>query len=274
MTRPNGVHHLAIMTADVKAQVAFFADVLGMKLKALYWMHNVEGYFHAFMELNPSVTWPSCSPRGQAHRAGTRCQPRRQPGQPCAAGVTQHIAFNVDSVDDLLAMRDRIRAHGVRVLGPLDHGFCQSIYFGGPEDLVLKCRPPPAASSMPRPDRPGSGGVERHYGGRTRALQESAGLRQHQRTPRTATGAGAGQARVHAHGTGIRRRLRPRRRLRDPRTERKHAPVRPARGLSVRTGPRRSPGGDAGCVTNPGARGDGVHNRSPSTARALNKPAI
>ncbi len=56
MATLNGVHHLAIMTADVKSQIEFFSDVLGMKLKALYWMHNVEGYFHAFMELNPSCS--------------------------------------------------------------------------------------------------------------------------------------------------------------------------------------------------------------------------
>ena len=49
MATLNGVHHLAIMTADVKSQIEFFSDVLGMKLKALYWMHNVEGYCHAFM---------------------------------------------------------------------------------------------------------------------------------------------------------------------------------------------------------------------------------
>ena len=35
-------------------------------------------------------------------------------------------------------MRDRIRSRGVRVLGPLDHGFCKSIYFGGPENTVLE----------------------------------------------------------------------------------------------------------------------------------------
>ena len=35
-------------------------------------------------------------------------------------------------------MRDRIRDRGVRVLGPLDHGFCKSIYFGGPESLILE----------------------------------------------------------------------------------------------------------------------------------------
>ena len=31
----NGVHHVAFMTADVKKQIEFFSDVLGLKLKAL-----------------------------------------------------------------------------------------------------------------------------------------------------------------------------------------------------------------------------------------------
>ena len=56
MAQLNGVHHIALMTADVKSQIEFFSDVLGMRLKALYWMHNVDGYFHAFMELNESCS--------------------------------------------------------------------------------------------------------------------------------------------------------------------------------------------------------------------------
>jgi catechol 2,3-dioxygenase-like lactoylglutathione lyase family enzyme len=139
MANLNGVHHIAFMTADVKAQIEFFSDVLGMKLTALYWMHNVEGYFHAFMELNPScsvafVFAPSVKDIpthfGISH-AGN-------PVKPCAPGVMQHLAFNVDTDEDLYEMRDRIRSKGVRVLGPLDHGFCKSIYFGGPENLVLE----------------------------------------------------------------------------------------------------------------------------------------
>lgn len=50
----------------------------------------------------------------------------------------QHIALHVDTLDDLLAMRDRIRSHGVQVMGPIDHGFCQSIYFAGLEGLALE----------------------------------------------------------------------------------------------------------------------------------------
>ena len=35
-TKPNGLHHLAIATADIKAQIEFFSDVLGMELVALW----------------------------------------------------------------------------------------------------------------------------------------------------------------------------------------------------------------------------------------------
>lgn len=50
----------------------------------------------------------------------------------------QHLALNVDTLDDLLAMRDRIRSRGITIFGPLDHGMCHSIYFAGPEDLTLE----------------------------------------------------------------------------------------------------------------------------------------
>ncbi len=50
----------------------------------------------------------------------------------------QHLALNVDTVDELVNIRDRIRSRGVNVLGPIDHGMCQSIYFAGPEGLTLE----------------------------------------------------------------------------------------------------------------------------------------
>ena len=50
----------------------------------------------------------------------------------------QHLALNVDTEEELLSMRDRLRSHGHWVMGPLDHGFCKSIYFAGPEGLMLE----------------------------------------------------------------------------------------------------------------------------------------
>ena len=48
---------------------------------------------------------------------------------PSAPGAMQHLALNVESEADLLAMRGHIRSRGVNVLGLIDHGFCKS-----PED--------------------------------------------------------------------------------------------------------------------------------------------
>ncbi len=139
MTKPNGVHHLAVCTADVKTQIAFFTDVIGMELVALYWMHGVEGAWHGFLKLNDQssiafVQTPEIAvipvEIGKTHSGNA--------GGPCAAGGMQHIALNVDTEADLLAMRDRIRSRGVHVFGHVDHGFCKSIYFAGPENLTLE----------------------------------------------------------------------------------------------------------------------------------------
>ena len=60
------------------------------------------------------------------------------PGANCAKGAMQHVALRVRDHEELLAMRDRLRSKGVPVMGPMDHGFCASIYFAGPENLSLE----------------------------------------------------------------------------------------------------------------------------------------
>jgi catechol 2,3-dioxygenase-like lactoylglutathione lyase family enzyme len=135
----NGVHHLAIATRDIKAQIEFFTDVVGMELVALYWMHGVAGAWHGFLRLNDAssiafVQSPAIAKIpteiGKTHAGNA--------GAPVAPGAVQHIALAVDGEDELLAMRDRIRSRGVHVFGHIDHGFCKSIYFAGPENLSLE----------------------------------------------------------------------------------------------------------------------------------------
>jgi len=48
------------------------------------------------------------------------------------------VAFSVPSLQEMLSLRDRIRGRGHLVLGPVDHGFCHSLYFSGPEGLSLE----------------------------------------------------------------------------------------------------------------------------------------
>ncbi len=136
---PNGIHHLAICTADIKAQIEFFNDVLGMELVGLYWMHGVEGTWHAFVKLHDTsylafVQSPEVAKiertLGVTHAGNA--------ANPIAGGLMQHLAFNVDTEEEMLALRDRIRSRGIAVIGPINHGLCKSIYFAGLEDLTLE----------------------------------------------------------------------------------------------------------------------------------------
>jgi catechol 2,3-dioxygenase-like lactoylglutathione lyase family enzyme len=135
----NGVHHLAICTKDIKKQIEFFSQVVGAELVALYWMHGVDNTFHGFMKLSNSssiafVQHPDIAKiqpvKGISHAGRTAGN--------VAPGVMQHVALNVDTYADLLAIRDRVRAHGVWIMGPIDHGFCKSIYLAALEGIMLE----------------------------------------------------------------------------------------------------------------------------------------
>ena len=137
--QPTGIHHLAFMAGDIKKHIAFFSQVMGCPLVALFDMHGVPGGLHAFLRMNDHsyfsiVQLPKVDEIpieiGKTH-AGNGALPS-------APGTLQHLAFRADSDEDLLAMRDRIRSHGVNVIGPIDHGMCRSIYFAGPDQMTLE----------------------------------------------------------------------------------------------------------------------------------------
>ncbi|MFK7895964.1 MAG: VOC family protein [Myxococcota bacterium] len=139
MIKANGVHHIAFSTADIKSQIEFFSDVLGLPLVAIFEMHGVPGGLHAFLEgseqcLISFVQLPANADveieYGKTH-AGSGALPS-------APGTLQHLALHVDDLVELRGIQNRIRSRGVNVLGPIDHGMCHSIYFAGPEGLTLE----------------------------------------------------------------------------------------------------------------------------------------
>ena len=137
--QPTGIHHLAFMAGDIKKHIAFFSELVGWPLVALVDMHGVPGGLHAFLRRNDHsyfsiVQLPDVDKipveLGKTH-AGNGALPS-------APGTLQHLAFGVDTDADLIAMRDRIRSHGINVIGPIDHGMCRSIYFAGPDQMTLE----------------------------------------------------------------------------------------------------------------------------------------
>lgn len=136
---PDGVHHIAFMAGDMKAQLTFFTQVLGFPLVAMFEMHGVAGAAHAFLRMaDDSLFSLVYIPEGANIPSTIGITHAGRGENPCAPGVMQHIAFRVADEIALLAMRDRVRSHGVPVFGPIDHGFCKSLYFAGPENMTLE----------------------------------------------------------------------------------------------------------------------------------------
>lgn len=139
MNKVEGLHHLAICTADMKAQIEFFTDKLGMELQALYWMHGVENTWHGFLRLNDESSLAFvCNPDIENIPVELGTTHAGNPAANSAQGTMQHLALKVKDHAELLAMRDRLRSKGVPVMGPIEHGMCCSMYFAGPENLALE----------------------------------------------------------------------------------------------------------------------------------------
>lgn len=146
MTQPNGMHHVAIMAADIKKHIAFFSEVIGCPLVALFDMHGVPGGLHAFLKLNEN-SYFSIVELPQVAKIDVEVG-RTHAGSGAGAsapGTMQHFAFRAADEAELLALRDRIRSHGINVFGPIDHGMCKSIYFAGPDQLALEVACPGVA---------------------------------------------------------------------------------------------------------------------------------
>lgn len=136
---PVGVHHIAFMAGDMKKQLEFFTQVLGFPLVAIFDMHGVEGASHAFLRMSDDSLFSLVHVPGTDRIPSTMGVTHAGRGEmPCAPGTMQHIAFRVLDEAALLAMRDRVRSHGVPIIGPIDHGFCKSLYFAGPENMTLE----------------------------------------------------------------------------------------------------------------------------------------
>jgi catechol 2,3-dioxygenase-like lactoylglutathione lyase family enzyme len=129
----NGLNHLAINTKDIKAQIKFFTEVVGAELCALYWMHGANKTFHGFLRFSDTCSFAFVQSPQTVNSSA-------EPGEAAVAepGAMQHVALNVDTEVDLLAIRDRVRSTGHCIVGPIDHGFCKSIYMAAPEGIMLE----------------------------------------------------------------------------------------------------------------------------------------
>lgn len=144
MIRYSGIHHLAMVTDDLNATIAFWRDLLGMRLIAGL---GREGYRQYFFEISAHDTiaffeWSEA------------CKiPEKDHGVPVKGPVAfDHIAIGVQTDDDLWQLKDRLQAAGFWVSEPIDHGFIHSIYSFDPNHIPIEFSAPvPAIDLRKRP---------------------------------------------------------------------------------------------------------------------------
>jgi glyoxylase I family protein len=128
------LHHYAYRAKDAEETRHFYEDILGLPLYHIiqsdvvpstgeycpythFFFRLQDGSFIAFFDLgNDEAALPS----------------------PNTPAWVNHIAFRVDSVADLEAMKTRLEAHGVEVLGVTDHHIFKSIYFFDPNGVRME----------------------------------------------------------------------------------------------------------------------------------------
>ena len=92
--QPNGIHHIAIMSANMKEQLTFFTQVMGFPLVGLFEMHGVPGGKHAFLKMDEASYFSVVELAGIAEVPSTLGITHAGTGAgKCAAGTMQHLAF-------------------------------------------------------------------------------------------------------------------------------------------------------------------------------------
>jgi catechol 2,3-dioxygenase-like lactoylglutathione lyase family enzyme len=134
-----GVHHLALVCKDMRATHEFYTNVMKMPLTCAI---NVPPYpdedaMHLFYDMGGgnqlAFFWFREAPEavvGQAHPANVAAVN--------AHGSMHHIAFSVETEDEVLAWREHLKSMDVKVTPMIDHEFCKSIYFADPDGMQLE----------------------------------------------------------------------------------------------------------------------------------------
>lgn len=128
------IHHVAYRCNDAKATVEFYERVLNMKFLLAFAEDRVpstkepDPYMHVFLDAGMGNVLAFFE---------LPTQPAMDRDRNTPAWV-QHIAFELDDYDALISARAHIEAAGVDVIGPINHGIFQSIYFFDPNGHRLE----------------------------------------------------------------------------------------------------------------------------------------
>ena len=122
------IHHVAYRCRDAKETVEFYQRVLNMGFVLAIAENEVpstkepDPYMHVFLDAGNGNILAFFELPNQKDMGRDENTP----------AWVQHLAFKVDSEEELLAAKDHVESLGIDVLGPTHHGIFKSIYFFDP----------------------------------------------------------------------------------------------------------------------------------------------
>lgn len=130
----HGLHHWAYRCRDSEETRAFYEGLLGLPLAAAVYHDRVPStgehcpYYHVFFELADGSYLAFFDLLDDQPYQQDRNTPM----------FVHHLALEVDSRQSLDDAKRRLEAAGVEVLGPVPHGWFDSIYFFDPNGMRLE----------------------------------------------------------------------------------------------------------------------------------------
>jgi glyoxalase family protein len=123
-----GLHHITLVSADAQRTVDFYVETLGLRFVKRTVNFDDPSAYHLYFG-------------DEAGRPGTAITYFEWPGAPTGKpgiGGTHHFALTVEDFDGLLKWKRRLSDREVRVRGPYNRTYFQSIYFDDPDGAVVE----------------------------------------------------------------------------------------------------------------------------------------
>jgi glyoxalase family protein len=130
MTAPTtlGFHHITLVASDARRTLAFYHEVLGLRLVKQTVNFDDPSSYHLYFgnaegapgTLVTFFEWPQ-APHGRY-----------------GVGGVHHLAFSTPTYETLLKWKRRLQDLGLAVSGPMPRGYFNSLYFRDPDGQVLE----------------------------------------------------------------------------------------------------------------------------------------
>ncbi len=136
------IHHVAYRCKDAKETVDWYTKHLGMTFVLAIAENEVpstkapDPYMHIFLDAGDGNVLAFFELPTKAPMDRDRNTP----------AWVKHLAMKVDSIETLVATKQRLESEGIEVIGPTDHTIFKSIYFFDPNghrlELAADCGTP------------------------------------------------------------------------------------------------------------------------------------